>query len=86
MLPRENFLDQVIQLTVEAVKFPINAILQSKALIRSEEERRLLHEINHREMSLLYERMKSDECHQAVMKFLQKQRRLKKAAKQAAKL
>ncbi|RKP06299.1 ClpP/crotonase-like domain-containing protein [Thamnocephalis sphaerospora] len=86
LLPSENFFDRVLELALEAARLPPNAIRQSKALVRSEQERQLLKEVNHREMKLLIERMLSEECHQAVVQFLTKQQRLKRAASKSSKL
>ncbi|KAI8055109.1 ClpP/crotonase-like domain-containing protein [Syncephalis plumigaleata] len=85
VLPSTNFLQHVLDIVVPAARYPPSAIRQSKALIMSEEERAVLHEVNKRELTLLVERMLSTECHEAVAEFLIKKRKRANLAKNASK-
>ncbi|RKP24292.1 hypothetical protein SYNPS1DRAFT_17423 [Syncephalis pseudoplumigaleata] len=85
VLPSDRFLQHVLDIVVPAARYPIQAVRQSKALIMSAEERAFLHEVNRREMALLVERMLSEECHNAMIKFLATmQKRTRKQASPAS--
>ncbi|KAI9596580.1 ClpP/crotonase-like domain-containing protein [Syncephalis fuscata] len=88
ILPSEDFLQRVIDITIPAARFPTMAVRQSKELVMSKAERTFLHEINKREMTLLIERMLSKECHDAIANFLisQQKRRKQPANMQRPKL
>jgi hypothetical protein len=59
ILPSTNFLQHVLDIVIPATRYSTLAVRQSKALIMSEQERAMLHEVNKREMALLAERMLS---------------------------
>ncbi|KAG0318479.1 Enoyl-CoA delta isomerase 2, mitochondrial [Dissophora globulifera] len=69
IFPKESFMEEVLKLATHAAKYPPQAMKETKALIR-DRDFPLMEEINDREMTLLGERMKSDESAQAIMQFM----------------
>ena len=81
ILPAEEFHGRVLALAEEAAKFSGEAIAISKRLIR-DVDRQLLLNTNEIEMIKLDERSRSKDSQDAIMRFMEDQKR-KKAAKLA---
>ncbi|KAF9429361.1 Enoyl-CoA delta isomerase 2, mitochondrial [Entomortierella beljakovae] len=69
IFPQESFMGEVLKLATAAAKFPPQAMKDTKSLIR-DRENKLLHEHSIREMTMLGERMASDESAEAIMEFM----------------
>lgn len=65
----EGFLDRVIQHIAPMGRYESVALTTTKRLIHTDEERRILREVNHREMVELEARMKSKESQRAIRHF-----------------
>ena len=77
--PSATFMSEVLQRARQMAAFPPNALRQTKGLSRKVSTQTLL-DTNERELSLLLERFRSEECAQAVMKFVMEQQ-TRKASK-----
>jgi peroxisomal 3,2-trans-enoyl-CoA isomerase len=71
-LPKENFQQRVLELAEEAAQFSSEAIRVTKELVRSPEERAILHTVNNNEMDRLTVLVNSKDSHDAIMKFVSK--------------
>ncbi|KAL6078968.1 Enoyl-CoA delta isomerase 2, mitochondrial [Balamuthia mandrillaris] len=66
----ETFVDRVFAVAKQLAEFPPQALQLSKKLIKSEARMALLEKSNADEVELLGERWASEECMQAIMKFM----------------
>ena len=71
VFPKNDLQNQVKEIVSEIAQLPPQSVLKSKSLIRSTFSD-LLEEANAKECELLKERWLSDECMQAVMKFMER--------------
>ncbi|RUP47284.1 hypothetical protein BC936DRAFT_145906 [Jimgerdemannia flammicorona] len=69
IIPADKFHDTVFDLAAQAAQLPLNAMRLTKALVR-DVDRELLERVNEAEMTLLIDRMLSDESMEAVMQFV----------------
>ncbi|KAG9307242.1 hypothetical protein G9A89_017070 [Geosiphon pyriformis] len=69
IIPSDNFLQNVLELANAAAKYPYNAMIQTKNLIRVTEREELV-KVNKREIDVLVERWLSDESKQAIQEFV----------------
>jgi len=72
VFPKSNFYDEVLQRARTMASFPPNALRQTKGLTR-DAMRQLLIDTSDRELTLLLDRFTSEECANAVMKFIMEQ-------------
>ena len=70
VFPENQFKEKVNEIISEIATLPPNSLLKSKELIRSSFQDLLL-ECNAKECALLNERWLSEECMNAIMKFMQ---------------
>ncbi|RUS26527.1 ClpP/crotonase-like domain-containing protein [Jimgerdemannia flammicorona] len=76
IIPADKFHDTVFDLAAQAAQLPLNAMRLTKALVR-DVDRELLERVNEAEMTLLIDRMLSDESMEAVMQFVANQQKRK---------
>lgn len=80
VLPKEGLENAVIhKLETQLEGLSYESILASKSLVKSPEARKVLHDINSREMKVLAEKVKSDDHREALIRF-QERRKNKKAS------
>jgi peroxisomal 3,2-trans-enoyl-CoA isomerase len=71
IFPSATFKEEVLKLATAAAKFPPQAMKDTKALIR-DHDYEFLNKVNDREMTLLGERMASEESINAIIEFMSK--------------
>jgi len=79
VFPQDKFMDEVLERGRRMASFPPNALRQTKALTRGAMKQMLL-DTSERELTLLADRFMSEECANAVIKFVMEQQ-AKKSAK-----
>lgn len=85
VFPASDFRAKVWEIGAALVQLPPQALMDTKALIRSEERREFLHRVNGRELDTLARRMCGEECQTAVMKYFMEQQAKKEARKKKQK-
>ena len=73
VFPKNDLQNQVKEIVSEIAQLPPQSVLKSKSLIRSTFSD-LLEEANTKECELLKERWLSDECMQAIIKFMERKK------------
>ena len=73
VFPKNDLQNQVKEIVSEIAQLPPQSVLKSKSLIRSTFSD-LLEEANAKECELLKERWVSDECMQAIIKFMERKK------------
>lgn len=73
VFPKNDLQNQVKEIVSEIAQLPPQSVLKSKSLIRSTFSD-LLEEANAKECELLKERWLSDECMQAIIKFMERKK------------
>ena len=73
VFPKSDLQNQVKEIVSEIAQLPPQSVLKSKSLIRSTFSD-LLEEANAKECELLKERWLSDECMQAIIKFMERKK------------
>ena len=73
VFPKSDLQNQVKEIVSEIAQLPPQSVLKSKSLIRSTFSD-LLEEANAKECELLKERWVSDECMQAIIKFMERKK------------
>ncbi|KAF9154017.1 Enoyl-CoA delta isomerase 2, mitochondrial [Linnemannia schmuckeri] len=80
IFPKETFMEEVLKAATIAAKYPPQAMKDTKRLIR-EHDLKFLEEVNIKEMTLLGERMASEESANAIVEFMMAKNDRKEKAK-----
>ena len=73
VFPRDELQERVKEIVRDLSELPHQSVVKSKALIRSSFTS-MLEDANAKECELLRERWLSEECMQAIMKFMEKRK------------
>eukprot|EP01124_Arcella_intermedia_P024665 TRINITY_DN4217_c0_g2_i1.p2 TRINITY_DN4217_c0_g2~~TRINITY_DN4217_c0_g2_i1.p2 ORF type:complete len:123 (-),score=20.66 TRINITY_DN4217_c0_g2_i1:470-838(-) len=80
VIPEEKFEAEVLRRAKEMASFPPQALRDTKELIRGP-LRPTLKAANHREVQCIAKRVRSDECHQAIARWMAERASKKKNSK-----